>query len=1108
MTDRPLVELKAAPYLTERARATFELVAGFVRHSANDATQLLASQDMLDLLVEWEMPAAVLNAGVLLPLMQSGGVRPAEVREIISQRVGDLLATVVPLVAMKDTAVIRNTESPIRLRRDLYLLAYQDSEAALLIIALRLISLGAIDEMSDSIRAAWCTTNKQVYIPLMQLLGLMTYANALHEIGLRLTDRTAHMAFEARIRRHYSRYESLLQMMRLQMQSRLDREDGATAAPILRAAEVLPHHLHVGAAQGMRDVLSRFEVDVIVPTPAACYSVLGHLHALWPPIESRGKDQAPAFQDWIAVPRRNGYRALITTLNIADDEGRTHQVVCRIQTPAFIRVNNHGIIAARLTNQRIKGVWWQDDELAQVVSVDHKNSIMLLTPDGDILTGFTADSTMVDAAFRIHSSLGPYAAEFYANGRQVNFRYTLRPFDLIDIRFDRSHPSATDDWLTAAGRPRTRRLIRRHLRQQRNLATHVGERGLHNVLERESRILEVRLDETRLADSLQRIMQRLGYADLTGLYEAIARGRVSPDAVVVDLLEAEFLPHIALADRRSRSPGRMRLSRAWMQLKGEAKWDRDQRVVPGEAIVGEIKDDILIVHSEKARDCPTGEARVDLVWRALGSNEQWVDVQMAAAVQPGTVPAILARLDALRIAHATGLVLGDLRVKAEAQQQQIDIMVNTARCKGGLAGLEGALQGLRQEERIFDYHIWQILPGRKRQYAGLRDRRQHNPYTLRQVRDRTMFFGRDGEIQRIVDHLREDDSFVVLYGQKRIGKTSLLHHLAEYVLPQHTRLIPVMFDLHSITPFDAPTLLNELAVSAHRALLKWHKGRDESPAFIVRKNPPPMVDWRSFSSWVKQVEAELHGYRLLFLVDEFTRAEEEYRRGTIDGSFFDGLQWLVGNQFIGFLLCVHDHIYRDGTRSWAVLQRGHPVHLGYLDLRAAQQLIRRPLSGVYHLDEMTVNHIVSLTYCHPYLVQAVCLELTATMAQSTETEVHSGHVDAAVSTVLRTGDHYFSHFTGRTDAFALNILKVMASLSEENDDWLSRDMIRDAMADLWDTESHLQFSHAIGHLYQDGLIEVKNFQGAVKYRIPIPLFQYWLRQRTHPLVRRDMQRVD
>ena len=91
-----------------------------------------------------------------------------------------------------------------------------------------------------------------------------------------------------------------------------------------------------------------------------------------------------------------------------------------------------------------------------------------------------------------------------------------------------------------------------------------------------------------------------------------------------------------------------------------------------------------------------------------------------------------------------------------------------------------------------------------RLFVSMRERTEveavPNPYVVgTPVRSATMFYGRQEDLRWIADRLRQPgNDLIMLYGQRRIGKTSLLHQIRN--VREWPTVLPVFVDTHALLP--------------------------------------------------------------------------------------------------------------------------------------------------------------------------------------------------------------------------------------------------------------------------------------------------------------------
>src|SRR5260370_13251531 len=162
-----------------------------------------------------------------------------------------------------------------------------------------------------------------------------------------------------------------------------------------------------------------------------------------------------------------------------------------------------------------------------------------------------------------------------------------------------------------------------------------------------------------------------------------------------------------------------------------------------------------------------------------------------------------------------------------------------------------------------------------------------------------MFYGREDDLQFLKENLTSTSNtiVVVLYGQRRSGKTSLLYQLVSTpILEPH---IPIYTDMQNEAyKISASTLLRSMAFAIHREMKKRHivferpgiKDFDENPTF-------------SFNLFLDDAEALLGKRKLVILIDEFEVLEQKVKEHALDPEIFEYLRSLMQHRHrVNFLV--------------------------------------------------------------------------------------------------------------------------------------------------------------------------------------------------------------
>jgi guanosine-3',5'-bis(diphosphate) 3'-pyrophosphohydrolase len=386
------------------------------------------------------------------------------------------------------------------------------------------------------------------------------------------------------------------------------------------------------------------------------YAALGVVHQSWRPIPGR-------FKDYIAMPKRNFYQSLHTTM--VGDEGQPFEV--QIRTREMDLIAEEGIAAhwrykegkaePRQSDRNI--VWlrqlleWQQEiqdprTFLTALKVDlYPDEVYVFTPRGEVLS-FPRGATPLDFAYRVHTDLGHHCAGSRINGKLVPLRTPLGNGDMVEI-LTNANRNPSRDWLNFVTTSRAKSKIRHWLNtQQKERATEIGRRLLDKELRKYGIASKKVLDSPALAAYLH----DEGIANLEDLYSRIGFGKVEPRQALTRVLGDE-----SLIESGAAKPGRIRQAVSKIlpfgpgpiTVKGHgdllAYLAKCCNPLPGEEIVGYItRGRGVSVHSV---DCPNvknllynPEREIEVEW----DRERDTLYQVSLLLETENQPGILARL--------------------------------------------------------------------------------------------------------------------------------------------------------------------------------------------------------------------------------------------------------------------------------------------------------------------------------------------------------------------------------------------------------------------------------------------------------------------------------
>ena len=250
-------------------------------------------------------------------------------------------------------------------------------------------------------------------------------------------------------------------------------------------------------------------------------------------------------------------------------------------------------------------------------------------------------------------------------------------------------------------------------------------------------------------------------------------------------------------------------------------------------------------------------------------------------------------------------------------------------------------------------------------------RRRFNPYVAgAPILEQKRFFGRE----QLLDHVlrRVYNNSVLLYGERRIGKTSFQHQLKKCLTtlddPDHV-FYPVFIDLQG-TPEDKffATLATEIF--------------DELQPRLGGLEPHPSLDEDGYG--YREFVKDLHGVvkalkngstkriKLALLIDEVDELNDydprvnQKLRSLFMRTFADSLVSVVSG------VAIKKQWEREGSPWYNFFQE---IELQPLDRKEAAALIEAPVKGVFAFADGVVDEILRRTACKPYLIQRICCAL-------------------------------------------------------------------------------------------------------------------------------------
>lgn len=876
----------------------------------------------------------------------------------------------------------------------------------------------------------------------------------------------------------------------------------ARVVPISHHAGLALRRIHEG--ESIEDVASRLSVRIICPTVADCYTTLGVVHNLGSPVSV---GSTLHFKDQIASPQPNGYRALhatITFRNFRKGGGGSIVVECRILTHTMHRLNQEGVMAGRQLSERAElpsSAWWHrlpelDRQLSKMHSASGNDNIQqylirheprstsdplyVFTPRGEIVL-LPSDSTALDFAYSIHTQMGHHAMRIEVNGNSVPHGYPLRNGDIVRVHHNPTFAGPDISWLGQVKTSWARTSIRRGLALKANSA-HPGrayfEAGLVKALnwyEREKGY-KLSLPSVRVNDFLLERSKYEGYVDVREFYALLNNNNELTQRLVAELISAEIATTVVNARGRPLTA---------VYEPHQIRFCMTCRPTPREPVVGVERQAPrqIKIHLEGEDHVPMS-GRVPLVWAEQTVSDPFDHLmfRLSGHDRPGLLREVLdvvyqtPKTYLLKVnAHTDGDGHAELALLVSGEWiGGFDKVLERLGRVGGVQEIKTSLPSPAERLGLYPTPAHPEPPART-----------PNPYTSEEVYHRGIFFNRQELLSEILWWLREPGprQTMILHGQRRVGKTSLVKHLIHEHLTQYRFIHPVFVDMQGLDAYTS-------AYIAALIVRKVYEG-DESGA-------PPREQDEPTWAWARRAlkKALDQHKRLLIIIDEFNFLIDAEREKHLDPKVYDNLRYLINDlRDINWMLVVQDTHFLDDNLwlgAGVIFQKSRTLTVRHLERDWAKRLILEPTKscGITFRDEARMfNQMMRLTAGNPLLIHLICGALVKESLHVKRRYVDEEELKYAVNVIVHQGQRWFAHFKKNLTGLREVVMAAVAENLRGRKSALEADVIRaigECAPEIKEEAIHRSFAA----LVTEGQVAFKSWIQGGPRRVYIPIEMY------------------
>ena len=496
------------------------------------------------ILATLELDDETLCAALLHDVVEDTTVTHQDLIRDFNESIADMVAGVTKLGKLQYTT---KEEEQVENYRKMFLAMGKDIRVILIKLADRLHNMRTLKYLSPERQYANAKETMDLYAPLANRLGIYSLKWELEDLSFKYLYPEEYHEIVVGLDKKREERLKFIDEIRDRLSSEIEAQ-GIKAEVTGRAK-----HLYSIYRKMQRDnktldqIYDLFALRILVDTVKDCYAVLGIVHEMYTPMPGR-------FKDYIAVPKKNMYQSIHTTL--LGLKGTPFEV--QIRTWDMHRIAEFGIAAhwaykeqsntgtkkAVVVNDD-KLAWlretleWQKntenpDEFLKTLKTElFEDEVYIFTPKG-LIKVLPRGATPIDFAYSIHEQIGHKMVGAKINSKMMPIITPLKSGDVVEIITSDQSKGPSRDWLKFVKSSSAKTKINQWFKKAER-ADNI-EKGKEAV-EKEVKKLGIKYGELMKTEWVQIVLDRYRFATIDDMFASIGFGGISVNKIIVRLLE-------------------------------------------------------------------------------------------------------------------------------------------------------------------------------------------------------------------------------------------------------------------------------------------------------------------------------------------------------------------------------------------------------------------------------------------------------------------------------------------------------------------------------------------------------------------------------------------
>lgn len=199
-------------------------------------------------------------------------------------------------------------------------------------VADRLHNMYTLEFLKPSKQIEISNETKDFYVPITKILGIYQLKDELQDLSLYYLNNDLFLKYEKKRNRLKNKYLSICDELGDEVQDVLSKS-GIAMDYSTRVKNIGAIYEELENGKNINEIDDLLAIKMVLTNPIMCYQALGIVHELGMPVAGK-------LEDFIALPKENGYRSLNTNIKYKDAD-----IQVRIRTDKMQGTNNLGVFS-------------------------------------------------------------------------------------------------------------------------------------------------------------------------------------------------------------------------------------------------------------------------------------------------------------------------------------------------------------------------------------------------------------------------------------------------------------------------------------------------------------------------------------------------------------------------------------------------------------------------------------------------------------------------------------------------------------------------------------------------------------------------------------------